>query len=71
MRGGAVSLEEFARYLGPPAPPKEAPTHTASVLSSQMGADEHRVDEALRQEAARKARIEESIRILENRLRQQ
>ena len=70
-RNGSVALEEFARYLGPPVPPREALVDSGAQLNSQMGADEQRVDEALRQEAARKAQIEESVRILENRLRQQ
>lgn len=69
-RNGQVSLEEFARYLGAPVPPRAPVADQAGTLSSQMGTDEQRVDEALLQEAARKARLEESVRILENRLRQ-
>ena len=69
-RNGSVSLEEFARYLGPQVPPRETTAESAGALSSQLGADEQRVDEATRQEAVRKARLEESVRILENRLRQ-
>ena len=70
-RNGEVSLEEFARYLGPPVTPREPVSDNAGVLNSQMSADERRVDEALRQEAGRKQRLEESVRILENRLRRQ
>jgi hypothetical protein len=71
MGGGKVALEEFARYLGPPVPARAAAGPDAGVVSSQMSADEQRLDEALRQEAGRKQRLEESVRILENRLRQQ
>jgi hypothetical protein len=69
--GGKITLEEVARYLGPSAPARTHAAPPAAELSSQLASDERRVDEALRQEAGRKQRIEEAVRILENRLGRQ
>lgn len=73
MDGGRVAAEEFTRYLGPAAPAGGSSTGRAAggdseAVRTEMRAEERRVDEALRQEAIRKQRLEESIRILEKQL---
>lgn len=69
-RGGKAVVQEFTRYLGPPvsAPRASAP---AGAELEQLNAESRRLATALQQEAARNARLRESVQILETRLRQE
>lgn len=69
--GGKTTLEEVARYLGPSAPARQQSATPSTDIGSQLATEEGRADEALRQEAIRKQRLEEAVRILENRLGRQ